>query len=50
MYIIIIIITIILIYVIVGPPAVKHGSEVTFGRGDLRVCPLGGLIGAQDDF
>ena len=23
-------------------------TEVTFGRGDLSVCPLGGLIGAQD--
>ena len=23
-------------------------KEVTFGRGDLSVCPLGGFIGAQE--
>ena len=28
--------------------AFRVSSEVTFGRGDLSVCPLGGLIGAQE--
>ena len=26
----------------------RVSTEVTFGRGDLSVCPLGGLIGAQE--
>ena len=28
--------------------AVGVSAEVTFGRGDLRVCPLRGFIGALD--
>ena len=26
----------------------RVSTEVTFCRGDLRVCPLGGFIGAQE--
>ena len=26
----------------------RVGTEVTFGRGDLIVCPLGGFPGAQE--
>ena len=30
--------------------ACRVGTELTFGRGDLSVCPLGGLIGARECF
>ena len=29
-------------------PVCRASTEVTFGRGDLSVCPLGGFTGAQE--
>ena len=29
-------------------PFFEVGAEVTFGRGDLSACPLGGFTGADE--